>query len=377
MRSRILSGRLSPLPEARQHGKARIQFHPFSITGDIEQRHSCIHQAIGDNAPFISRPVSQIAIHKMDFIDSDSNKLFARDQSHLESWEIRESFDSQGRYIDIEWQTCRSAKIHQLSWLIVGEIGEPPKPVMYRHRIRAAADKNIPSIIQANDGKEGAAKKQLPDHQMTRRNDMSNEKTDTQQAAQHSPKQHAPKDPGCGLGKYQKDYAADCPDVNKLADCVLEEHCNKTFTIKSSKSCPSCCEADVPDLDPCLSISWGDGSHDCMETEDLETLCITAWNPYTNVIFRDVTIEFAVVDPNDVLPSGDQAIQIVPDRKICFGDLDACELKGDETRVTREVTLTTNGAKEGHYNIYIGACFSVEIPDQGTVQSFPIKLSRS
>lgn len=355
MHYRILSGIITPLPSSRQQGGVQIYFHPFSVKGDVDIEQSLIHQAIGNNAPFIAKPVSQISIHQLQFIDSNNDRLFSRERSQLEAWELNEQMDGYGRYLKIDWETKGSTEIQRLSWMVMGEVGEPFK--------------SISSYRAGRFNRKGQDSKTyfLP---TTRRDNMTEEKK--------TPVQKTVKEPGCGLSKYQH-YSADndCPSVSDLADCVLGSYCDKTFTIASNKKCPECCDADVPDLDPCFSVSWGDGKHDCLETDDTETFCITAWNPYTNVIFRNVTIQFAVVDPNDKLPNGEQAITIVPDRDICFGDLPACEIKGDDTRITREVTLTTCAAKEGHYNIYIGACFSVEIPDQGTVQCFPIKLSAS
>jgi len=356
MRYRILSGVITPRKPSRKHGSAQIYFHPFSIKGDIDAEQTLINQAIGDNAPFISRPVAQVSVHQLQFVDSDSDRLFSRDRSELEAWELHDQVDFHGRYLKIDWKTKGSTEIQRLSWMVMGEIGEPSKPASH-YRTGSFSHKGQESKTYF-----------LP---KTRRDKMTEEK--------QSPAQQEPaKDPGCGLSKYQH-YDADnnCPTVGKLADCVLETRCDKTFTIASNKKCPECGDADVPNLDPCFSVSWGDGKHDSIETNDTETFCITAWNPYTNVIFRNVMIQFAVVDPNDKLPNGEQAITIVPDRDICFGDLPACEIKGGDTRITREVTLTSCAAREGHYNIFIGACFSVEIPDQGTVQCFPIKLSAS
>ena len=367
MHYRILSGIVFPLISAQQKGHAKIYFYPFSIRGDVDLKQSAIHQTIGESCAFISPPVLQTSVQKVDFIDNDRTTIFSHDRNSLESWEITESVDQSGRYINIYWEACSSTKIHQISWLVIGETG---------HSILLANEKQPqatrPVLGKANNGKQSADKN--TDALTTAgRKHMS---TDINTSPKQSPQD--PKDQDCGLGKYKaQKEGVSCTDIGKLSSCVLEDNCDKSFTLHSNKKCPSCCDAETPNLDPCISISWGDGSHDCMETDDTETLCITVWNPYTNVIFRDVTIEFAVVNPNATLPNGSQAITIVPDRKVCFGDLWACEKKGGEERVTREVTLTSCGAKEGHYNIYIGACFSVEIPNQATLQCFPIKLTSS
>src|SRR5882757_4316891 len=56
-----------------------------------------------------------------------------------------------------------------------------------------------------------------------------------------------------------------------------------------------CEEIKYPDISPCVSISWGDSDCDCLETDDVEILCITICNCYSNVTFENLVVGTIVV----------------------------------------------------------------------------------
>lgn len=124
-----------------------------------------------------------------------------------------------------------------------------------------------------------------------------------------------------------------------------------------------CVEVPVPDVRPCISISWGDSPCDCMQTNDTEVLCITVCNCYSNVVLRDFTIGFVLVtavgDKVPTLPDGTPSVDIRPLGPICFGDIPPCR-DGRPGCVSREVVLIARGAKGGSYQVHLGGiCYSV------------------
>ena len=129
-------------------------------------------------------------------------------------------------------------------------------------------------------------------------------------------------------------------------------------------ACGGCKEIKVPDLGPCVSISWGDSVCDCIETDDVEVLCITLCNCYSNVTFENVVVGTIVVTDSAgnavaVLPDGTPSIQAIPIGPICFGSIGPCK-DGNATCVSREFVLRTRGAKGGGYQVHVRPiCFSV------------------
>jgi hypothetical protein len=126
-----------------------------------------------------------------------------------------------------------------------------------------------------------------------------------------------------------------------------------------------CTEAPIPDIRPCITVAWGDTRCDCMETDDVEVLCITVCNCYSNVTFGGLTIGQVVVTdlnggPVPALPDGTPSVQVVPVGPICFGDITPC-VDGDRPScVSREVVLRTRGAAGKRYRLSLDAiCFSV------------------
>jgi len=142
-----------------------------------------------------------------------------------------------------------------------------------------------------------------------------------------------------------------------------------------------CHPAKFPDIRPCISVKWGDSECDCLETNDVEVLCITVCNCYSNVTLTDLTIEqIVVVDaagrPVLTLPDGTPSVQALPSGPICFGDIGPCTEGGRPPCVSRELVLYTRGAVGGNYRLlFRGICFEVCHHYQ-LDQCFKVKLCR-
>ena len=129
-------------------------------------------------------------------------------------------------------------------------------------------------------------------------------------------------------------------------------------------ACGGCKEIKVPDIGPCVSISWGDSVCDCIETDDVEILCITLCNCYSNVTFENVVVGTIVVTTAPATSSRPCPTAHPPSRRspsgpICFGSIGPCK-DGNATCVSREFVLRTRGAKGGGYQVHVRPiCFSV------------------
>jgi len=141
-----------------------------------------------------------------------------------------------------------------------------------------------------------------------------------------------------------------------------------------------CKEAPLPKLHPCISVSWGERPHDCLETDDVEVLCITICNCYSNVDFENVVLsQILVKDKNGkdvaLLPDGSPSVDAVPRGPFCFGDIPRCK-DGRPNCVSRQFVLWTRGAKGGEYQLRLGplcfktsatynenACFAFELEE--------------
>lgn len=146
--------------------------------------------------------------------------------------------------------------------------------------------------------------------------------------------------------------------------------------VTGGKEC--CKEVKYPDIAPCVSIAWADSDCDCIETDDVEILCVTLCNCYSNVTFENVIVGTILVTdaagrPVPNLPDGTPSIQAIPIGPICFGNIGPCK---DEkaTCVSREFVLRTRGAKGGAYQVHVRPiCFKVCFHHQ-TEECFTIPI---
>lgn len=146
-------------------------------------------------------------------------------------------------------------------------------------------------------------------------------------------------------------------------------------------ACGGCKEVEWPDIHPCISVTWGDGKCDSLETNDLEVLSISVCNCYSNVTFRDFEIGYLWVSdkngkPVATLPDGTNSVEALPPGPICFGDIGPCK-DGEASCVTREFVLSACSAKQGEYQLRIGGiCYHV-CKDYLTDACFKLELCKS
>jgi hypothetical protein len=125
-----------------------------------------------------------------------------------------------------------------------------------------------------------------------------------------------------------------------------------------------CKTAEFPDIQPCISVAWGDGDCDCLETDDYEVLYVTVCNCYDNVTFANfsiaqITVTNADGTPVAILPDGTDSVEVRPRGPICFGDIGPC-VNGQPNCKSREFVLYTRGAKQGKYQLHFaGICFDI------------------
>lgn len=149
--------------------------------------------------------------------------------------------------------------------------------------------------------------------------------------------------------------------------------------------CNSCGEkcktVEFPDIQPCISVSWGDGDCDCLETDDYEVLYITVCNCFTNVTFANFSIAQLIVTNADgtpvaILPDGTDSVEVRPRGPICFGDIGPC-VDGKPICKSREFVLYTRGAKQGKYKLkFEGICFDI-VYGASTERCFEFELCYS
>ena len=140
-----------------------------------------------------------------------------------------------------------------------------------------------------------------------------------------------------------------------------------------------CVAVKFPSVEPCITVSWGDSKCDCLETDDVEVLCVTVCNCYSNVTFGNLSIgQIRITDmagnPVPNLPDGTPSIRVIPSGPICFGNVGPCTDKDHPSCVSREVVLHTRGAIGKNYRLAFGGiCFSVCHQFQSE-QCFTMKL---
>lgn len=184
-----------------------------------------------------------------------------------------------------------------------------------------------------------------------------------------------------------------CAEIERDQAAVLAKLCGKKLNLlpRTSCDCPDagpadhgdcrcdCRTLDFHDVKPCISVAWGDSKCDCLETDDVEVLCVTVCNCYSNVTFNDLTIgQIQVTDtdgqPVPTLPDGTPSVQVIPSGPICFGDIPPCKAPNQPGCVSRELVIHTRGAVGKDYRLsFAGVCFSVSHQFQAQ-QCFILKL---
>lgn len=167
--------------------------------------------------------------------------------------------------------------------------------------------------------------------------------------------------------EYEDEQNATLADHSaSLVNTVPSKNCNCPDSKPGSGDCDCKCETlKLPEIEPCISIKWGDSECDCLETDDVEVLSISVCNCYSNITFNDLSIARISVteldgSPVPVLPDGTPSVQIIPAGPICFGDIGPCTDKDKPSCVSREVVLYTRGAVGRDYLVsFDGVCFSV------------------
>ena len=138
-----------------------------------------------------------------------------------------------------------------------------------------------------------------------------------------------------------------------------------------------CDRAELPQLEPVFTVTYGEDPSDLIETKDVQCLCITACNPYSNVHLCDVTILVTeVFDPNGDPVDPDKFL-LKPTKMVCFGDLGPCDQTqsgcacAHDSCASRELLLVTRGADPGKYTVKFEYCYNVK---WGTGNSFAYEL---
>ena len=127
-----------------------------------------------------------------------------------------------------------------------------------------------------------------------------------------------------------------------------------------------CEKVKIPEIKPCISVAWGDSKCDCMETDDVEIMCITVCNCYSNITMGDLSIgHIGITDmagnPVPTLPDGSPSVLVVPSGPICFGDIGPCSDDDNPSCVSRELVVYTRGAIGKDYKLsFEGVCFTVK-----------------
>jgi len=203
----------------------------------------------------------------------------------------------------------------------------------------------------------------------------------------------------CGWGghwgyAYIDDFCGtcNCEEIGREQEQHLHTECAKKVNLLPRLDCDDpdarpevrdcrcdCTPVRFPDIHPCIAVSWGDSKCDCLETDDVEVLCIKVCNCYSNVTFGDFTIHGIEVtdlagNPVATLPDGSPSVRVIPSGPICFGDIGPCKPPNQPTCVSRELVLYTRGAIGKDYKLrFEGVCFTVSHEYQSE-QCFMLKL---
>ncbi|MEM7086786.1 MAG: hypothetical protein AAF489_11420 [Bacteroidota bacterium] len=113
----------------------------------------------------------------------------------------------------------------------------------------------------------------------------------------------------------------------------------------------TCSQLDIPKIEPCFYLNFGDSNSDQLEEHDTEVAYLTICNPYRNMMFKGLTITEVILSPSSPLtPNGELALQIVPDKLVHFSCLKACSC------LSREFAIMARGIPKGTYTVEFKYC---------------------
>lgn len=181
-----------------------------------------------------------------------------------------------------------------------------------------------------------------------------------------------------------------CAAIDEAQEKDLNERCAARVNLlprakgsgssaDSGRGCSEIRSDHRPDIQPCISVAWGNGQCDRLETNAVEVLCVTVCNCFSTATFCGLTIgRVRVTDalgrPVPNLPDGTPSVQVIPSGPICFGDLRPSTDKKKPSCVSRELVVYTRGAVRQDYRLsFEGICFRVFHTYQSE-QSFILSL---
>lgn len=176
---------------------------------------------------------------------------------------------------------------------------------------------------------------------------------------------------GCGCDEGNCDEAVE--DANRTLD---RRAGRKAFTIPANgQALPRGCRLafEQREFAPVFSLHWGDGPQDQFESHDTEVVYIRAWNPFRNLVYRGLKIFNIRVVPNQALPDGDPALQLIPAEIVCFDEIGPC------AHVSRDFAFLIQNAIVQNYQITFEYCIEeVAIVTDGDGRAaFDIKVVAS
>lgn len=158
-------------------------------------------------------------------------------------------------------------------------------------------------------------------------------------------------------------------ETNELISAQHDQYANTLIecTSNTAPSCdPQCDLVSVPDIKPMISIKWGNTSQTTLSAPNQESMTITVCSCYSNVTFKNFTIERLEVQDLNGNPVGTVAggtlslADIFPMGPYCFGEIGPCGCGSDGNHcVSREFILQSNEALSSDLKIVAkGICFS-------------------
>jgi hypothetical protein len=145
-----------------------------------------------------------------------------------------------------------------------------------------------------------------------------------------------------------------CEEAVQQANAVLNSRADgKTFTlVANGQTLPGTCELafNKTDFTPVFSLHWGDGPSDQFESHDTEIIYFRVNNVFRNIVYRDVKIFNIRITPNQTLPDGENALQIIPAEIVCFDEVGPCSY------VSRDFAFLIQNAIAQNYQISFEYC---------------------
>lgn len=122
MALKVISGIIQVDSGKEDGGKATIDFATNDVTGDASRSWGDNHAQINGGSRFVGEPCKVLSLRNVSFYDKHQDNAWGTDYEEVDGhWNINDWYGRNYDTLEVEWQGHKGTKVHQISYMIMGE----------------------------------------------------------------------------------------------------------------------------------------------------------------------------------------------------------------------------------------------------------------